>query len=295
MNIRTPFLTTLVVASLAFTACSSEQSSTGGADTTTTVPGGFTTVEPTTTTAADSTTTAVPATEAPTTATPTTIAPTTAAPATTPATTPAGSCDGAAGIPAGADIGTVLHGDIDGDLADDTVTEYSLDGVPHVHAQLATGGHSDAVVQIGFADHVQINFHDFDHSLGADVPPPVAVLAVGAAQAGTAYYTLLTLTTHYCIQPWHVSGGAMFVGHVSAQGPFEGLMCDGAMGHIYTSMTEAENTGGNIWHISTTLMHHNFTLVTFDAPQEFDTTGTEAAIVAQYGDIVGCGRAPLFT
>ncbi|MCB0980053.1 MAG: hypothetical protein H6513_03920 [Acidimicrobiaceae bacterium] len=295
MNIRTPFLSALVAATLVFTACSSEQSSTGGADTSTTADAATSTSAPdsTATSVAPATaTTATPATA--TTATPTTAAPSTAAP-TTPATTPSGGCGGASGIPAGADLGTVIHGDIDGDLADDTVTEYSLDGVPHVHAQLATGGQSDAVVQIGFADHVQINFHDFDHSLGADVPPPVAVLAVGAAQTGTAYYTLLTLTTHYCIQPWHVSGGAMFVGHVSAQGPFEGLMCDGGMGHIFTSMTQAENTGGNNWHITTTLMHHNFTLVTFDAPQAFDTTGTEASIVAQYGDIVGCGRAPLFT
>ena len=231
-----------------------------------------------------------------TTLTPTTLAPTTLAPPPTPAPTAApttagggggGGCPGASGIAPGADIGTVLHGDIDGDLADDTVTEYSLDGVPHVHAFLATGGHSDAVVQIGFADHVSIKFTDFDHSLGAPTPPPVAVMAIGAAAAGTAYFSILILTTEYCIRPWHI-GGSMFVGHISQAGPFEGLWCDGAAGHIYYSLTSIEDAGGGNWDVTTQLMHHNFTALSLDAPDTFTVTMSEADMLDLYANLNPC-------
>ncbi|MDO8361422.1 MAG: hypothetical protein Q7V88_00870 [Actinomycetota bacterium] len=241
------------------------------------------------------TTSAAPTTAPSPTAPGTTAATTPPTPApTTPPTSP-GGCPGAAGIPAGADIGTTIHGDIDGDLADDTVTEYSLGGVPHVHAQLASGAQSDTEVPIGFADHVEISFNDFDHSLGAAVPPPVAVLAIGTTSAGSAVFTFLTLNTDYCIKPWHVSGGAMFVGRLSAQGPYEGLWCDGAAGRIYTSLTTAETDGAGGWTVTTRLLHHNFTLVTIDAAQTFPATGSDGDIQQQYGDINGCGHAPLFS
>lgn len=227
----------------------------------------------------------------------TTAATTTATPSTVPATTAAasGGCDGAAGIPAGAEIGTVLYGDVDGDLADDTITEYSLDGVPHVHSQLATGGHSDAVVQIGFADHVSISFEDFDHSAGAETKPPVAVLAVGATKAGTAVFTFLTNTTGYCISPWHTEDGEMFVGRISAEGPYEGLHCDGAMGRTYYVLTTATPAAGGGFDVTERVMHHNFTLLTLDPPIESHTDGPETDVQDSYGDIVNCDTPPLFS
>ena len=84
--------------------------------------------------------------------------------------------------------------DIDGDTLADVVTSYSLDGVPHAHATLATGGDSDAEVPIGNADTVSIQFMDFDYALGAEVPPPAAVVAIGPTKAGTAVGAFLTLT-----------------------------------------------------------------------------------------------------
>lgn len=262
------------LAMLSIIGCSSTSNSTASPSSST-AP---TTAESTTTTAAS-----VPATVAPT------------LPATAPPTTvDADSCSGTDGIPSGADIGATIFGDVDGDLADDTITEYSLDGVPHVHSQLASGGHSDAEVRIGNADHVEISFYDFDYSLGAPTKPAVAVLAIGASGAGSAVFAILTNTIHYCIAPWHTDDGSLFVGRISAQGPFEGLFCDHAAGSVYNNLTYAEPDGIGGWNVTTTLLHHNFTLVTMDPPQTFVGAGTAADIQAQYGDIVGCDRAPLF-
>lgn len=225
-----------------------------------------------------------------------TVPATTTAPPTVPPTTvDPDACSGADGIPSGADIGTTIFGDVDGDLADDTITEYSLDGIPHVHSLLASGGQSDAEVRIGNADHVQISFYDFDYSLGAPTKPAVAVLAIGATSAGSAAFAILTNTIHYCIAPWHTESGEMFVGRISAQGPFEGLWCDHAAGSVYNSLTYAEPDLLGGWIVTTTLLHHNFTLLTMDAPQTIIASGTDAEIQAQYGDIVGCDHPPLFS
>ena len=270
-------LTTIGLAALLTVGCSSTNSS-SGASSQVAEP---TSTEPASTTSAVDVATTLPATVPPTGAAPTTVAP--------------NACAGADGIPAGADIGATISGDVDGDLADDTITEYSLNGVPHVHSQLASGGQSDAEVQIGNADHVEISFYDFDYSLGAPTKPAVAVLALGATSAGSMAFAILTNTIHYCIAPWHTDGGGMFVGRISAQGPYEGLFCDHAAGSVYNNLTYAEPDGIGGWNVTTTLLHHNFTLLTFDAPQTFNTAGTDAEIQAQYGDIVGCDHPPLFS
>jgi hypothetical protein len=255
-----------------------------GGCTSSSTSGGFDTPAPSTAsppvTDAASTSTTVP--EGPTTASVPTTAP------------PAGSCPGAAGIPAGADIGTTIHGDVDGDLHDDTITEYSLGGVPHVHSTLFTGGQSDAAVQIGFADHVSISFEDFDHSAGAANPPPVAVLAIGATKAGTADFTFLTNNIHYCIEPWHRSTGEMFVGRIAQDGPFQGLFCDGAAGSVHYLLTSAEPDGAGHLTVTQTPIHHNFTRIDFDAPLPVQTVTDNAAGEHFWGDITNCAHAPLF-
>ena len=290
---RRTALTVLAIASVATlltTACSD-----------TTTSSGATTDSAATTSSTD----AGSSTSATTTSAPATTVVSSTAPATTsggattapaPSTTVVSACEGAGGIAPGPDIGTVLHGDIDGDQADDTITEYSLDGVPHVHALLATGGHSDAEVPIGFADHVEISFEDFDYSLGAQIPPPLVVLAVGATKAGTAQFTFLTLTTDYCIQPWHLAGGAMFVGRLSAEGPYEGLSCETAAGSRYYALNEAEQAvPGGDWTITQTVIHHNFTLVESDAPLPTFTMPDGPAVQPLYGDFSSCDHPPLFS
>lgn len=259
-------------------ACTSDSSSSGpatsGADTTagTTVP--------------------------PTAAVTTGVADTTSPPVTTvapsPTTTAPVGCPGAAGIPAGADIGDSIHGDIDGDLADDLVTEYSLDGVPHVHSHLASGGDSDAAVPIGFADHVSISFEDFDYSLGAATKNPVAVLAVGQTKAGTAVYTFLTNNIHYCIEPWHDAAGSMWVGRISAEGPYEGLSCEIAAGSRYYAVNRADQLPSGDWKVTQTVFHHNFTKIVFDPPLASFTVPDGPDVQHQYGDFFACDHAPLF-
>jgi hypothetical protein len=250
---------------------------------------GATTVAPETTAV---TTEAGATTTAPSPAPPSTAAGSTTVPPNS--TAPGGDCPGASGIPSGADIGTSITGDIDGDLVDDTITEYSLNGVPHVHSQLAAGGQSDTEVAIGFADHVQISFEDVDYAPAADVKPPVAVLAIGATKAGTAVYTFLTNTTEYCIQPWHTDDGQMWVGRLSSEGPYEGLLCEGAMGHRYYNVVSAESDGAGNVTVAQQPFHHNFTTIVFDAALPPQVVPDDANASAAYGDIYHCDHDPLF-
>jgi hypothetical protein len=266
-----------VVGSLS--ACTSDTSGTGTAST-----GGSTTFAPVTTSGTES--------SAASTSTSGPIAPSTAASVTT--TGVGTACAGASGIPANADVGDTITGDIDGDLVDDTITEYSLDGVPHVHSRLATGGQSDAEVPIGNADHVSISFEDFDYSLGAATKPPVAVLAIGATQAGTAAYTFLTNTPQYCIQPWHDTGGTMWVGRLSMQGPYEGLSCEIAAGNRFYAVNEAVPDGAGNLTVTQTVFHHNFTRIDFDPPLASFTVPDTPANQHQYGDFFDCDHDPLF-
>jgi hypothetical protein len=223
-----------------------------------------------------------PATAAATTAVPTPSAVTTAAP------TPA--CPTGAAIPAGATDLTTINGDIDGDTLADEVTSYALDGVPHVHATLATGGQSDAEVPIGNADTVSISFLDFDHSLGAAVPPPLAVLAIGAAKAGTAVGTFLTLNPEYCVRVWHnnTTDDTLFTFRVSAEPIYQGLQCDGAAGSINHSLTTAEpnSTGG--YDVTLQPFGHDFTTVELHDVQNF-TVPDDPDIQHEYGDLTSCG------
>ena len=246
------------------------------------------TTTPDTTTPAPDTTTPAPDITAPAPAT-------TLAPASAPPTTvPGPPCPGASGIPAGADISATIHGDIDGDLADDTVTEYSLKGVPHVHSLLANGGESDVAVQIGLADHVTISFEDFDYALGAVTKPAVAVLAVGATKAGTAVYTFLTNTVHYCIQPWHTADGKMWTGRLASDGPYEGLSCDTSAGHRFYATNKAVQNASGTWKVTQTVFHHNFTLIKFDKPLPSITVPDDPTVRHLYGDFSNCDHPPLF-
>ena len=267
-----------VLAFTTLTGCTSSSSGTGTAST-----GGSTTFPPTTTVASS---TSVAATSTSGAGSPTT------APATL-ATAAGSSCPGATGIPATADVGDTITGDIDGDLVADTITEYSLDGVPHVHSRLATGGQSDAEVPIGNADHVQISFEDVDYSLGAATKPPVAVLAIGATQAGTAVYTFLTNTPQYCIQPWHDAASTMWVGRLSMQGPYKGLSCEIAAGNRYYAVNEATPNGAGNLTVVQTVFHHNFTRIEFDPPLPSFTVPDTPANQKQYGDFFDCDHPPV--
>ena len=235
------------------------------------------------TTTVESTTTVVPTTPAPTTA----PAPPTVAPTTAPVST---ACPTGTPLPGAATNLVGISGDIDGDTLNDTVTSYTLDGVPHVHAELATGGNSDTEVPIGFADTVSIQFMDFDHALGAAVPPPVAVLAIGATKAGTAVGAFLTLTPQYCIRVWHnnTTDDTLFTFRISAEPIYEGLQCDGAAGSINHSLTTAQQNPGGDWAVTLQPFGHNFTTVELHPVQNI-TVPDDPDIQHEYGDLTSCG------
>jgi hypothetical protein len=248
-----------------------------------------------TTTAPSTTTSPPPTTSSPpkiaTSAPPPTDEPTTAA--TVPPSSTA--CPQGTTIPSGATNLVAINGDIDGDTLNDVVTSYSLDGVPHVHATLATGGNSDTAVPIGNADTVSIQFMDFDHALGAAVPPPVSVLAIGATKAGTAVGAFLTLTPKYCIRVWHnnTTDDTLFTFRVSAEPIYQGLFCDGAAGHINHSLSTAEQNPGGDWTITLQPFGHNFTTVDLHAPDPMFVEPDGPDLQRNYGDITTCA-APLF-
>ncbi|HEY4610108.1 MAG TPA: hypothetical protein VIH06_12905, partial [Ilumatobacteraceae bacterium] len=239
-----------------------------------------------------STTTESASTTEPATTTATTPTPTTVAPGSSVATTaaPAAACPTGAPIAAGATNLATINGDIDGDTVADQVTSYTLGGVPHVHATLATGGDSDAEVPIGNADTVSISFMDFDHALGAAVPPPLAVLAIGAAKAGTAVGTFLTLNPQYCIRVWHnnTTDDTLFTFRVSAEPIYEGLQCDGAAGSINHSLTTAEPNASGGYDVTLQPFGHDFTTVQLHDVQNL-TVPDDPDIQHEYGDLTSCG------
>ncbi|MEP7112677.1 MAG: hypothetical protein ABI862_05390 [Ilumatobacteraceae bacterium] len=260
-----------MMVAVAIAGCTSDGSSSG-----TSTPGSA---------AASTSTTVV----APTTfeSTTTTVVPTTTIPSTAPAST---ACPEGTTIPSGASNLVAINGDIDGDTLDDIVTSYSLDGVPHVHATLATGGNSDAEVPIGNANTVSIQFIDFDHSLGAAVPPPVAVLAIGATKAGTAVGGFLTLTPKYCIRVWHnnTTDDTLFTFRISAEPIYQGVECDGAAGSINHSLTTAEQNPGGDWAVTLQPFGHNFTTVDRHPVQNI-AVPDGPDIQHEYGDLTSCG------
>jgi hypothetical protein len=185
-----------------------------------------------------------------------------------------------------------IHGDIDGDVHDDTVTAYSIGGVPHVFAKLFTGGTSDTEVPIGFADFVTIGFEDIDHAAGAATPPPVAVMAIGAGNAGSAFAAFLTLNIHYCIKQWALNNQPYTI-RISQQDPYTGLVCDGAAGHIHYLVVSAEQQASGQWLVKTSELKHNFVKALL-TPLPDQTVPDSPTIPHEYGDIVNCGHPALF-
>lgn len=310
MRHAAPFV--LAIGLVAMSACSSGSSSTDSstsavATSTSVAVSSTSTVESSTTVADAETTTAPPTTDAVTTVAattaPTASGPTTSAPPDTisdtqpvdptATTSPLLPCPGLATIPASATQRVTINGDIDGDTHADAVTSYSLDGVPHIHAVLASGRQSDVEIPLGFADTVSISFEDFDHSAGAPVPPPVAVLAIGAGNAGSAHASFLTLTTHYCIRQWTMGTQPLDI-RISQQDPYIGMVCDGTLGSVHYLVQTADRQPNGQWKISPEVLTHNFTTAKL-TPLDSYTVPDSPTIPKQYGDIVDCAHAPLFS
>ena len=190
-------------------------------------------------------------------------------------------------------MGDRISGNLDGDGLDDTVQAYTAtDGVPHVFVLRGTGNASDATVPISPADHVSISFEDVDHSLGAPVPPPLVVMAIGNGPAGSAVGTFLSLNTDGCIQQWQLSSGP-FTFAIDQRGPFSGLLCDGAAGRrFYVLRTATPDGAGSV--LTTSLeISHTGVFVTL-ARLGDETIPDDPSVQHNFGDIQNCDRRPIF-
>ena len=134
---------------------------------------------------------------------------------------------------------------------------------------------------------------DFDYALGAEVPPPVAVLAIGPTKAGTAVGAFLTLTPKYCMRVWHnnTTDDTLFTFRISAEPIYQGLFCDGGMGHIFHSLSTAEPNPDGSWTITLQPFGHNFTTVDLHAPDPTFVEPDSPDIQHNYGDITTCAPA----
>lgn len=298
---RTALFTVSMVVPLLLTACSDDNKLSGSGSTTTSVVATTvaTTVAATSAPAAESTTTA-PATTVAATVVETTVAPTvapTAPPATIaapPPITAASLCPGPAAIPADARVDHQIVGNVDGDGADDTVTAYSAsDGTPHVFLQRGGANGSDVALPLGYADTVGISFEDFDHSAGAPTPPPLVILAIGAGQAGSAFATFLSASGSggLCLAQW-TSSGTPFVFTIDQRGPYSGLLCDGAAGHIYYVLRTATPDGAGNDNVTSQEIRHSGSIVSLTALGN-ETIPDDPSVQHLYGDIQNCDHPPI--
>jgi hypothetical protein len=221
-----------------------------------------------------------------------TVAPAGPPPSTSPVV-PSRLCPGITTLPAGAVTGDQITGNLDGDGLDDTVTAYTAaDGIPHVFVQRGSGNASDAAVPISPADHVSISFEDVDHALGAAVPPPLVVLAIGAGPAGSAVATFLSLNTDGCLQQWQLSSGP-FTFLIDQRGPFSGLLCDGAAGRrFYVLRTATPDGAGNVVTSSLEISHTGVFVTLARLGDE--TIPDDPSVQHNFGDILNCDHPPIF-
>ena len=235
-------------------------------------------------------------------------------------------CPGPAALPADADIGDQITGNVDGDEVDDVVTAYTgADSAPHVFLQRGSGGGSDVTLPLGYSTMVKISFEDFDRSVGAVTPPPLVVMAIGAGQAGSAPVTFLSAVEDaggaICLAQW-VLEGQPFTFTVDQRGPYSGLLCDHAAGRTYyvlrtatpidpattttVATTVPPTVAGSSTSSSSTLppvtvaftttatqIDHEGAAVTLTELGGVDIPD-DPELPQKYGDIVGCDHPALF-
>ncbi|MCU1394534.1 MAG: hypothetical protein JWM34_2962 [Ilumatobacteraceae bacterium] len=239
---------------------------------------------------------------------PITIANITVAPADPVVSAPAGStvggtaapvavCPGATTIPGGVSIGTRIIGDIDGDGVQDTVTEYTAaDGVPHVFLQRGGANASDVALAPGGSGPVSISWEDVDSSLGAEVAPPLIVLAITPGAPGMATATFLSPDpasgNGRCLAQW-TANGKPFTFTIDQNGPFSGVLCDQASGRRYYVLRTATPDGLGGVHVTSREIDHDGIQVNL-TPLGDESIPDDAAVQYNYGDIQNCDHAPIF-
>jgi hypothetical protein len=203
---------------------------------------------------------------------------------------------GAATVPDGATGLQTIHGDIDGDEIDDAVTLYSHGGEWHVTATSSVAGTtSDAVVTLDVDDSATVSFEDVDDALGAEVPPPVAIMVTGEGDNPdgiVANFTFLTLQPSYCVAQWvyrNRDGVDEPFQWVALQEPghVTGMICEGAAGSRYYRLVDAEQRDDGSWLVINRVLTHDFTRAEIEFLPE-ETVADSSRFVDEYGTIAGC-------
>ena len=150
-------------------------------------------------------------------------------------------------------------------------------------------------MRLDVQDTMSISFEDIDHSAGAAVPPPVAVMAMGQGANDKGIlgnFTFLTNSPDYCIQQWMYQAEPFQWVALQEPGHVTGMTCEGAAGTIYYTLLDSEQNGDGSWHVITRRLTHNFTTADIEFLPEQDVADSPD-FAAQYGNIVGCGHGPV--
>lgn len=214
-----------------------------------------------------------------------------------------GPC-GTSEIPQAADVTQTIEGDIDGDAVDDTVSLYYVDDEMFVYATSSVKGWASTTpVTLEHGDRMMetISFEDVDYSLGAERPPPRAVMVTGVGDridGAWANFTFLSNTTQYCIRQWTYRRPIDDVVEpfewvaLREPGHLTGMICEGAAGSRYYTLVDSEQNDDGSWTVITRLLTHDFTRAKIEFQPE-QTLPDSADVATRYGDIVGCDHAPI--
>jgi hypothetical protein len=223
-----------------------------------------------------------------------------------PVTPPPGSESPCAGseIPDDAHVAQTIEGDIDGDGVDDTVSLYYFGDEMFVYATSSVKGWSSTTpVTLLHADRMMetISFEDVDYSLGADLPPPRAVMVTGVGDridGAWANFTFLTNTAQYCIRQWTYRRPSDDVVEpfqwvaLREPGHLTGMICEGAAGSRYYALVDSERNDDGSWTVFTRLLTHDFTRAIIEFQPERSVPDSPD-MADRYGDIVGCDHPPI--
>jgi len=204
-------------------------------------------------------------------------------------------------VPDGAGDVQTISGDVDGDLVDDTVTLYSVDGEWHVHATSSVKDKSsDTVVDIDVDDTMTISFEDIDYAPAAETKPPVAIMVTGQGENDEGIignFTFLTFKTDYCVDQWvyrNSRGVDEPFQWVALQEPghVTGLICETAAGSRYYRLVDSEQNDDGSWRVVNRLLTHDFTRAEIEFPPR-ETVADSPEFVNAYGNIIDCDHPPL--
>src|SRR6266508_1625896 len=163
------------------------------------------------------------------------------------------TCGTNVGVPGDAEHPQQIWGDIDGDTVPDPVTVYAFGGAWHVNViSSVKNRQSDTTLHLNVQAWVAPSFEDIDHALGAEVPPPLAIMAMGTGpntEGILGNFTLLTLNTHYCVTQWKYQGAPFQWVALQAPGHMTGMQCEGAAGSIAYVLTDSLQNADGSWKV----------------------------------------------